>query len=111
MPYFGGPYAIFSVEIFMPYGTPIVWHHYLFLGGRFGYFLFFSARGGGRGSPRRREGVGGRFLLKIPGAGGVSGGGGPEGPGGCLRRIGDFGGGGDLNIFFRGRNVHQVLRC
>ena len=25
--------------------------------GRFGYFLFFSARGRGRGSPRRREGV------------------------------------------------------
>ena len=28
------------------------------LGGRFGYFLFFSGRGGGRGSLRRQEGGG-----------------------------------------------------
>ena len=28
-------------------------------------------------------------------------------PGGCLPRIGESGGGG-LDIFFRGRNVHQV---
>ena len=52
--------------------------------------FYFSARGGGRGSPGRRargEGWGGgRLLLK--------GGGGAEGPGGCLRRIGEFGGGG-----------------
>ena len=34
---------------------------------------------------------------------------GGEGPGGCLRRTGEFWGGGGLNIFFRGRNVHQVL--
>ena len=56
------------------------------LGGRFGYFLFFSAWGGGRGSPRRRRG-GGRFLLKFPGAGGgfSPGGEGFEGPGRCLR--------------------------
>ena len=34
-------------------------------------FYFFSARGGGkRGSARRQEG-GDRFLLKIPGGGGV----------------------------------------
>ena len=39
------------------------------------------------------------FLLKIPGAG-SPGGRGAEGPGGCLRRIGELGGGG-LNIFFR----------
>ena len=34
--------------------------------------LYFSVRGGGRGSPRRQEGGGGRwgFLLKIPGEGG-----------------------------------------
>ena len=70
------------------------------LGGRFGYF-YFSAWGRGRGSPRRREGVGGiGFLLKIPG-GGVSSTGGAEGPGGCLRRIGEFLGGG-AKYFFSG---------
>ena len=53
------------------------------LGGRFGYFLFFSARGRGRGSPRRREGEARDFLLKIPGEGGSPGRGG-EGPGRCL---------------------------
>ena len=42
---------------------------FTYFGGGFGYFLFFSAPGGERGSPRRR-GVG-FFLLKIPG-GGVS---------------------------------------
>ena len=68
------------------------------LAGRFGYFLVFSARGGGRESPRRWEGRGGRFLIEIPGGGGGSqGGGGAEGQGGCLRRIGELGGG--LNIF------------
>ena len=41
------------------------------LGGRFGYFVFFSARGRGTGSPRRREGVGDDFLLKIAGGGGA----------------------------------------
>ena len=41
------------------------------LGGRFGYFLFFSARGG-QGAVRGAErGGGDRFLLKIPGVGGV----------------------------------------
>ena len=78
------------------------------LGGRFGYFLFFSARGGGRGSPRPPGGGVVDFFLKIPGGGG-SRGGGAEGPGGCLRRIGDLGGGG-LNIFFRGRNVPKIER-
>ena len=67
---------------------------------------FFSARGGGRGSPRRQERGGVRFLLKIPGGGGFSGGGGGFQEG-CLERIGEFGGG--LNILFRGRNVHQVI--
>ena len=61
-------------------------------------FYFFSARGGERGSPRRQEG-GVDFLLKIPG-GGSPGGRGAEGPGGCLRRIGDFGGGGEAKYFF-----------
>ena len=38
--------------------------HQLRCAARFGYFLFFSARGGGRGSPRRQEwGGGDRFFF------------------------------------------------
>ena len=54
----------------------------LLLGGRFGYFLFFSARGRGRRNEKGED----DFLLKIPGGGGVPGGwGGTEGPGGCFQ--------------------------
>ena len=72
------------------------------LGGRFGYFLLFLL-GGGEGAVRgaRKGGVG--FLLKIPGEGRE--GGGSIGPGGCPQGIG---GGGGLNMLFRGRNSHQV---
>ena len=74
-------------------------HTFANLGGRFGFFVFFSA-GEGKGVRGSRKGVGGvRFLLKIPGEG-VSqerGGGGAEGSGGCLRGI--WGGGGKY-IFF-----------
>ena len=74
------------------------------LGGRSGYFLFFSARGRGRGSPGR-TGTGGWgfrfFLLKIPGGGvfqeRVMGWGGATGPGGCLQ--GDLVGGGGKYFF------------
>ena len=46
--------------------------------------------------------------MEKPRGGGFSRTGGAEAPGGCLQRIGEFfGGGGGLNIFFRGRNVHQ----
>ena len=64
------------------------------LGGRFGYFLFFSAWGGGR------------FLLKIPG-GGSPGGRGAKGPGGCL---GDWGGGGGATCFFSGPKWPPSIR-
>ena len=68
-------------------------------------FYFLSARGGRRGSPRRREG-GHRvffFLVKIPGGrGGPFQTRGAEGPGGFLRRIGEFGGGGGAKYFFSG---------
>ena len=37
------------------------------LGGRFGHFVFFSARGGGRGTPRLRDGWGVGFFIEIPG--------------------------------------------
>ena len=70
------------------------------LGGRFGYFLFFSARGGGRGSPRRQEGGGGiHFLLKIPGGGGFQEG--PRGREGVCGELGNLGGGG-AKYFFSG---------
>ena len=51
-------------------------------------------------------------MIENPRRGGVllGGGGVAEGPGGSLRRIGEFGGGGGgggLNIFFRGRNVRE----
>ena len=63
------------------------------LGGRFEYFLFFSAWGGDRVSPRRRGG-GGIGLLKMPGGGGEGPcrTGGAEDLGGCLWRVGEFGG-------------------
>ena len=63
------------------------------LGGRFGYFLFLFCSGRGKGSPRPAGG-GGRFFIENPRRGGSRRGRGAAGPGGCLRRIGDFGGGG-----------------
>ena len=62
------------------------------LGGRFGYFLYFSARGGKGES--KAPGGGGVGVFIENSRGGVSRSGGVEGPGGCLRRIGGFGGGG-----------------
>ena len=79
----------------LPLGTKL-------LGGRFGdIFYFFLLGGGGRGVRGARRGGGIGFLLNIPPRGG--GGcfpGGAEGPGGCLRRIGEFWGGGGLSFFF-----------
>ena len=65
--------------------------------------LLFRRRG--RGSPRRQEGGGGRFLIENPRGGGGS----PRRGGGGAWRVsvvGDLGGG--LNIFVRGRASHQV---
>ena len=71
----------------------------------FFFFLLGEGERGVRGVGRE----GGGFLLKIPGGGGGSpGGGGAEGPGGCLRRIGEFGGWG-LNIFFGGPKCPPVI--
>ena len=51
------------------------------LAGRFGYFLScFSARGRGRGSARRRAGVG-RFFMENPRRGSLPGGWGHGGEG------------------------------
>ena len=63
-------------------------------------FNFFSARGGGRGSPRAPRGGGVGFLLKIPrGGGGVSRRG--RGREGVCGELGIFGGGG-AKYFFSG---------
>ena len=70
------------------------------------FYLFFSARGRGRGSPRCWEGGGCDSLLKIPGGGGSHGRVGAGGRGAGRVFAGNWGGGG-LNIFFRGRNSHQ----
>ena len=64
------------------------------LGGRFGYFLVFSGRGWGRGSPRRREGGGVRLFMENPRRGGglrVDVGGGGRGAGRVF--AGNLGGG------------------
>ena len=59
-------------------------------------FYFFPLGEGEGESEAPGRGGGGRFLLKFPGVGGRSlGGGGAEGRGRCLRRIGEFFGGGD----------------
>ena len=69
--------------------------------------FIFSARGRGKGSPRRREGVGDDFFVENPRRGGS-----PRRAGGrgarAARRVcaGNVGGGGQNN-FFRGRNSHQ----
>ena len=58
------------------------------------------------------EAPGGRgdwSFIENPRRGGGGRPGGAEGLGGCLRRIGEFFGGGGLIFFFRGRNVLQVF--
>ena len=77
------------------------------LGRRFGYFYFFLLGEGEGGVRGARRGGGCRLLIEDRRRG-VSRRGGAEGPGGRLRRIGELRRGGGLNIFFRGRNVHQV---
>ena len=69
--------------------------------------IFFSLLGEGEGGVEAPEGGGGSDFYGKAQEGGISRTGGAEGPGGCLQRIGEFLGGGGLNIFFRGRNVHQ----
>ena len=72
-----------------------------FLGGRFEYFLFFSARGRGRGSARGAEKGEDDFLLKIPGGGGGLAGGWGGGRGAGRVFAGNWGGGGKY-FFFSG---------
>ena len=67
------------------------------------FYFFLLGEGKGESEAAGRGAV--RYFIDNPRRGGGSPGG-AKGPGGCLRRIGDLGGGG-LNIFVRGRNVHQ----
>ena len=72
------------------------------------FFFFLLGRGEGRVRGAGRGGGFG-FLIENPRKGGGSfrgaGGGGVEGPGGCLRGIG----GGALNIFFCGAEIPAKL--
>ena len=55
-------------------------------------------------------GGGGSIVIEIPtGPGFLQEGKGPSGREGVCGELGNGGGGGALNIFFRGRNVHQVI--
>ena len=71
----------------------------------FRIFFFCSRRGKGE-SEAPGGGWGGSLFIENTRRG-VSRTGGAEGPGGCLRRIGEFWGGGGEIFFFRGRNVYQ----
>ena len=79
------------------------------LGGRFGYFLSFSAPGRGRGSPERQEGGGSVFNWKSQEGGGL-----PIGEGAGRESAGNLGGVGGGYIFFnRGEkktNKHKQFR-
>ena len=73
----------------------VVFFHYFFLGGHFGYFFFFSCSGRGRGGVQGARTRGeDRLLLKNPRKRG--------GQGGCLQRIGEFFWGGGGYMFFSG---------
>ena len=68
------------------------------------FFIFFSAQGREKGESEAPGGGGDRFFIENPRRGG--GFQEWEGPGGfSAANWGIWGGG--LNIFFRGRNVHQ----
>ena len=65
-------------------------------------FYFFSARGGERESPRRREGGGGVDFIEISKGGVVQEGEGPRGGEGVCGKLGNWGGGGRAKYFFSG---------
>ena len=102
-----------KVLFYVSFCRPIVFGGRGRLGGRFGYFLFFSDRGRGRGVRGARKGVRGvGFSLKIPG-GGVcrerGGGGGGRRGAGSLQGMG-----GGAKYFFSGpkfppRKAHNEI--
>ena len=101
----GGRSWIFS--IFGPLGSwkpPIRPRYFTWRTFRIFFIFFASGEGKGESGAAGRGGV--RYLLKIPEGGGVL----QKGRRGREGVCGEFGifGGGWLNIFFRGRNVHQV---
>ena len=63
--------------------------------------FYFFCLGREKGVGGRSEGGGVSIFIENPRRGGSPEGGGAEGPGGCLRRIGDLGGGG-AKYFFSG---------
>ena len=67
-------------------------------------FFLLGEGGGGEGESEAPGGEGVCFLLKCQEGGGSPGGGGAEGPGGCLRRIGELGWGG-AKFFFCGAEM------
>ena len=71
------------------------------------FYFFCSDREKGE-SEAPGEGLGGRFLWKIPGGGGLQEEEGLRGGRVSAANWGIFGGGGGLIFFVRGRNVHQV---
>ena len=73
------------------------------LGGRFRYFLFFLSSGEGKGESEAPGRGRGRFFIENPRRVG-------ERPRGGAGRVSAGNWGGWLNIFFRGRNSHQVAQ-
>ena len=73
--------------------------------------IFALGEGEWGGSPRRREGAGVSFLIESPSGEGSPGREWPRGREGVCSESGNLGGGGGLNFFWGGRNVHQVFEA
>ena len=73
---------------------------------RFRFFFFRLGRG--KGESEAPGGEGDRFSIENPRREGSLGREGPRCREGVCSELGDFGGGGGLNIFWGGRNVHQA---
>ena len=80
-------------RIFLIFGPSGSFLSLPFLGGRFGYFLFFFFSGRGKAESEAPGGRGIHFLLKIPGRGGGFQEG-PRGREGVCGELGNWGGGG-----------------
>ena len=68
----------------------------VYLGGRFGYFLFFFCSGRGKGESRRRRVAGDRFFIEKPRRGAL----GTGGAGRVSAANWEFGGGGGVAKYF-----------
>ena len=90
--------ALFARIIRAPFGDHL-------LGGRFGYFLFFSAPGRGKGGVWGAGGGGGSVFYWKSQEGGGGGREGPRGWGGVCGESGNFLGGGGGKYFFFGAEM------